>query len=199
MDITTGEKPLEARFQLTTADSRAFAAIAQGRTDTSKSGNLKRNLIMLLTVAVISGLMFKFLPNTAAPRPVNAANAPMTWQSVASLLAPMLLFLGFWGFLFYAQKKARAAAPAWNEPSVVSLDKNGVTQRAGAVTNNIEWRGIHRVLASSDHVGLFTSKDDGLVVPRRAFDADEDWHNYVNFAREHWQKAQPIVPPIANA
>ncbi len=199
MDSVTGA-PLVARFQFTKTDSRAFGAIAQGRTDTSERANRKSTILM--SGVMLVGASLPFLLNPKRGELLSGITEIFQSSNVASILGlvlPLIVFGAFWTFLIVNQKRAQKAMPAWNEPSTITLDETSVTQQAGAFSNRIEWRGFQKVVATGDHLCLFTTDNDGFVVPRRAFDCDDAWQRYVNFARQHWQKTQPAIPPIANA
>lgn len=119
-------------------------------------------------------------------------------MTVGALLLPFVIFTVFYLVILNSNKKAQRARPAFQNPSTIALDARAMTQNYGAFTNIVEWRGFTQVIASEEHLGLFTSATDGYVVPRRAFESDEQWQRFVTFARQQWEKTRPVVPPIAN-
>lgn len=199
METSPFPAPLEARFQLNPNDAKAFEALAKSGAGANASQRLFRSMLALFVLMAVASVVFKASLGPANPPRVVQANSGSVWLSLVSLLAPVALFAVFFFFILKANKKEQAARPAFQEPSTVSLNATGMAHHCGAFTNGIEWRGFTRVAVSNDHLALFTSATEGYVVPRRAFDAPDDWQRFVGFARQNWEQTRPPVPPIANA
>ena len=181
-------------------DARAFEAIAQGRTDTGPRANRKAKALTF--VACLFGALIPFLLNPNRGQFISDITGLFTrfdWMAFLGLALPLGVFGAFWIFIIISQRKARLTNPAFNEPSTIALDRQAMSQSAGTLSTRVEWRGMEKVTATNDHLCFFVSDNNGFVVPRRAFDNDDDWHSYVDFARQQWQNAQPVKPPIANA
>lgn len=195
MTISPTAGPLEARFQLTPADAEAFDAAAKGRSSANAVQRLIRALLALFALLIVATFVFS---NMVARNLPHAASEP-SFLSMIWPLAAIMLFLVFYFVVLQQRKNARAKLPAFTEQTTIAFDEIGVSQNVGAFSNRIEWRGFHKVIATANLLCLLTSANDGTIVPRRAFTSDDDWQRFVNFARESWQKTQPVVPPIANA
>ena len=135
----------------------------------------------------------------ATPTARIGTNGVVNLDNVFALLIPIGVFMVFWGLLMLNNRNARGKNPMFAEPTFLTLDENAMTRKCGAYFNRIEWHGIARVIHSDAHLILMTSPIEGFIVPRRAFNSDADWQRFVDFARGQWQRAQPIIPPIANA
>ena len=191
---------LAAHFQLEAADVQAFQRYASG--DKGKQLSPVQTLLALLAGVVIMGFFFYLtLPKSPATRPIRAAsNAGSPLFSVLSLFLPMLLFTGFWLFLISASKKANKKSPILQHPSTVTLSNEElrVEFASTAVTNR--WTGVSRVENTATHLFLFTQPADGFIVPRRAFNNDEEFEQFCGFARQKSEAARPPAPetpPIA--
>lgn len=191
---------LTAHFQLEAADVGAFQRYTNG--DKGKQLSPVQTLLALFVGMVIMGLFFYLtLSKSATTRPLRAApSASSPLFSVLSLFLPMLLFAGFWLFLITASKKANKKSPILQHPSTVTLSNEElrVEFASTAVTNR--WAGVSRVENTPSHLFLFTQPADGFIVPRRAFNSDEEFEQFCGFARQKSEAAKPPapqMPPIA--
>ena len=195
MDSTSA--PLEAHFQLDRDDAKAFELLAKGETGASGGGaqRLIRSLLVLVVMLVVASFVFR---SRVAPAPARIAPAPpgMTLASALSLLVPLVIFGAFWFFIIQSNKNQVANRSAFAEPSLVRLDDTGLTNVCGAFSNIIEWRGFTSVVASGEHLALYTGPNQGYIVPRRAFDSDAAWQGFVDFARRSWEGTNPFSRPV---
>lgn len=161
-------------------------------------------MLALFVLTLIVSIIFNRALPTNAPGAATGSFGGPTSTNGLLLLGPVLILVGliFMGFYWWAltvNKRANARRPSFIHTSTMRLDETGMMNHCDAFIFNVEWRGFTLVAASDGHLGLFTSATEGYMVPRRAFDSDDDWQRFVNFAREHWQQTQPAIPPIANA
>ena len=192
--------PLEARFQLTADDSKAFQTLGKAAGGNAAQ-RLLRSMLALFVLLLVASLVFSSELNR---RPTRAASAPTgsSWMSVLGLLIPVVIFAVFWFFITQASKKEAAKSVGFVEPTTMRLDAGGTTHVCGAYTNITQWRGIERIASNETHIAFFHDANQGYLVPRRAFESDQSWQRFVDFARERWEASRPIAspaPPIAAA
>ena len=193
MDNLPANAPLEARFQLNDQDLREKMKLAAMHTETRHNNAVNPLALLTLIFAPAYALWAPLLiPSLRAP-----SAAPLT--VILNVLVPQFIFAMVLFYLALVVFKARQKQRAFSEPNRVTLDTNGATQYITHRATSVQWRGIRRVVATNDTLGLLFGAGEGFIVPRRAFDSDDDWQRYVGFAQQHWQKTQSVLPPIANA
>lgn len=193
MDISPVAAPLEARFQMNYRDLREKLKLAAMHSETRLNNTVHPLALAALIFAPAYALWAPILS------PVLRAPGAWRWPGVLNMLVPQLIFaLSLFymaGMLFKLRQKQRD----FFESNSITLDTNGATRHTEDSANSVKWRGIRRVVATDEYLGLFVGAGEGFIVPRRAFNSDDDWQRFVNFARQQWQHTQPDVPPIANA
>lgn len=112
-------------------------------------------------------------------------------------MIPMIAFGIICVFALQNNKKAHLASPMFQHPSTVTLSPNGVRSDDGPETATVRWEGISRVANTSQHLFIFAQPKRALIVPRRAFDSDEEFARFADFARAQCEAAKPQTPPIA--
>lgn len=199
MDISPADAPLEARFQLNKDDVKASQALAKQGTNALTLQRLVRALLALFALVFVASVVFHRMLASRAATPGESEIIGAGLDKIFALLIPIGLFMVIWGLLMLKSKNALSKNPMLREPTLITLEENALTRHCGAFFNRIEWHGIARVIASDAHLILMISPTEGFIVPRRAFDSGADWQRFIDFARQQWQRAQPIVPPIAIA
>ncbi len=191
---------LTAHFQLEGSDVQAFQRYASG--DKGKQLSPMQTLLALFAGVVIMGFFFYLsLPKSPATRPIRAtpsASSPLF--SVLSLFLPMLFFVGFWLFLISAGKKSNKKSPILQHPSTFTLSNEELRVEFDSTTVTNRWAGVSRVENTAIHLFLFTQPADGFIVPRRAFNSDDEFVRFCEFAHQKSEAAKPLAPetpPIA--
>ncbi len=189
---------LTAQFQLENADLNAFKRFLDG----NKSGAsiLQKVKVPLILLLVILGATVFFKTQLPPVPSVPVRPVPQTSLWLSTIL-PVGLVIVFWGFIF-TNNRARRNAPILVNPSTVTLSDEDFRVEFGVTAISTQWKGVPRVEQTQTHVFLFTEARDGFIVPHRAFDSDEEFQQFCDFARHHQQAAQPNPPeppPIARA
>ena len=185
--------PLEARFQLNYQDLRAKIKLATLHRDTRPTNAINPLVFMV----------FIFLPGYILWAPLLVpslrASGVAHWPGVLHLIVPQLVFAATLLYMALFMFKLRHVQRKFSEPNRVTLDEYSATRHTTNSANVVQWPGIRRVVTTDDYLGFFTGAGECFIVPRRAFESNEDWQRFVTFAREQWQRAQPTIAPIANA
>ena len=193
---------LEARYQLTDEDNKAFQTLAKG----VNSGVAPKLQLLMFGALILFALGTSFYGTVVAkvkPRPApNLAGSSWMgspWASVLGMLIPIVVVGVFWLVIVRVGKAEQSKSTAFVEESIMRLDRVSATNICGPYTNITQWHGLVCVASSETHIAFLTNVNSGYIVPRRAFNDDQSWQRFVDFAREQWQQSQPTVPPIAAA
>lgn len=72
----------------------------------------------------------------------------------------------------------------------ITVDEGGIVSRVGEVYSNIPWSGAQRVADVRGCILLFTGRNSGLILPRRAFDTPQEADRMLAFAHQKTGAAQ---------
>ena len=184
---------MEARFQLNALDLSALRKIAALHRDTRLNNAINPLVLLALLVSTAYALFAPiFDPTLRAP-------ATTQWPGVLYFVAPFVVFDAALIYILVVISRARKEQRKFSEPNHVTLDRNGVTRHTENSAHTVQWRGIKRVAATDNHLCLLSGASAGFVVPRRAFESDDEWQRFINFARDHWEQTRPVPAPIAAA
>ncbi|HRF09148.1 MAG TPA: YcxB family protein [Xanthobacteraceae bacterium] len=67
--------------------------------------------------------------------------------------------------------------------SEISLTEQGIISRLGKVVSEIPWDAVQRVADARGCIILFTGRNSGLILPRRAFDSQAEADRILAFAK----------------
>lgn len=155
----------------------------------------------MVALLLVGTLVFKSqLPparsSSYAPRVHRSTN----WVALAPAVLPGVMFPIFYFLAVSSTKKARQNAPILQHPSTVTLSDQDFRVEFGSTSTTTRWDGVPRVENTPTHLFLFIQPKDGFIVPRRAFDSDEEFARFCDLARRHQEAARPLAPqppPIA--
>lgn len=68
--------------------------------------------------------------------------------------------------------------------SRISVTEHSIASHLGEVMSEIPWKAIKRVADSRGCIILFTGRNSGLILPRRAFDTPQDADQLLAFANQ---------------
>jgi len=192
--------PLTAHFQLEQADVDAFGNFLTlgGKVSGSKTQLIIRTLLILFGALLAFGIFFR--SQLPPPRPSyysRPASRGSNWLLLAPTVGPLLMVPIFYIIIVASNKKARQKLPILTNPSTVTLSEEGFRVEFGPTNNFTRWDGVPRIESTLKHLFLFTLPRDGYIVPHRAFDSDEAFARFSDFARAQCQAAKPQTPPIA--
>jgi hypothetical protein len=126
---------------------------------------------------------------------------PVTGPPGAALQAigvPFLLVCGFWLFMLWHHKPLRGFNT--RTPISIILSNEGIAHQSGDAQIQTPWSAIRKVEATQGHLFLWAPANRIFIVPRRAFDSDEGFVQFRDFARRYQEAAgrsEPESPPIA--
>jgi hypothetical protein len=72
----------------------------------------------------------------------------------------------------------------------ITVDESGMVSRIGEVYSNIPWSGVRRVADARGCILLFTGRNSGLILPRRAFASPQEADRMLAFAHQKTGAAQ---------
>lgn len=193
MNNSPNAESLEARCQLNYRDVAALRRIASTHAETRSKNTINGLVFLVMTFSPIYVLYAPiFFPEMRAP-------ATSSWPGVLNIAIPLLVFAFGLFYIALIMMRARKDQQNFSKDICIALTETDVTSQTETSIQTVKWRGLLLVVATKDHLCLFTARNEGFVVPRRAFDSEGDWQRFADFALEHWQRTQPAVPPIANA
>lgn len=123
---------------------------------------------------------------------------PVTGPPGAALQAmgvPLLLVCGFWLFLLWHHKPLRGFNT--RTPTSIIGSNEEIVHQSGATPIQTNWAAVRKIEATKNHLFLWVPSNKILIVPRRAFDSDEEFARFCDLARRHQEAAKPQTPPIA--
>ncbi len=119
-----------------------------------------------------------------------------TTLGLANLVFPVLfcvIYLPLWAFLAYGWKRRTALRVkhfakrpenrrmlGWRR---CSLQPDGLTLTTEDTSLTIKWEGVSRIAQTEEYGLLFITPRSAVIVPRRAFAAEEDFLAFVRMAR----------------
>jgi len=185
--------PLSVEFQMTRDDLRApmNKGTVKPATPIGRIIPILFGVIMLLAFALQPILLLRH------PRHRYAASQQAPWESVAGLVIPLLFFACFWFFIMRFSQNKSAALPRLNQPTEVSLGEDSLVNLCGDYLYSVKWPSVERIEVGKTHLLVWTEALEAVVVPRRAFDSDEAFTRFADFARAQCEAAKPLTPPIA--
>src|SRR5205807_312657 len=75
------------------------------------------------------------------------------------------------------------------EPQRLTLTPEGVTHTSALAANFADWSAVEKVVATADHAFIYTMTNAAYVVPRRAFEGEREFLDFVETARRYHQAA----------
>lgn len=122
-----------------------------------------------------------------------------TFHPYLGSFAPVLVVLAF-GALFYAFhtfilfprliRDTLGGQLIGQGESDIRVTAQGVSSRIGNVTSEIPWDAVQRVVDTRGCILLFTGRNSGLILPRRAFVSHEEADRMLAFAHQKTGAAQ---------
>lgn len=168
----TGAKPRQYRFQLTPADVIAYEVRTQ-----VLDWRIK---LMLLLLVSIAGLVLSAL---------TASIPAWLWWSLAALAAIAALAAA----VIYPNIQLRRRAAAYRLPvgdTVVTIERDAVTESAEGRTRRVSWRAIKSIAEGPGHLFL-TTQEGPIILPYGAFDDEADFLATSEAIREAVFRAKP--------
>lgn len=114
------------------------------------------------------------------------------WTILPALAVLALTYAAF--VVMPATLARRSRSVAMSRPITVELNAEGVVERTAAGHRLVRWFGLERVGRTSKYLFLCTDPSNAIIVPRRAFSTDDEWHRYSDYARQCWERALGRVP-----
>ena len=193
-----GVNSLVAQFQLQYDDWKAFGRFANGNKSGAATPRIIRTLFVLFSLLLIAGVVFR--ASLPPARPISYAptsSGASSWSTLLALVLPVVIFGVIYALALQTNKKARIESPIFRHPNTVTLATSDIRSECGPTTTTVRWQGISRVANTPQHLFIFTQPKNAFIVPRRAFDSDEEFARFADFARAHCEAAKPQTPPIA--
>ncbi|MEO1198345.1 MAG: YcxB family protein [Pseudomonadota bacterium] len=72
-----------------------------------------------------------------------------------------------------------------DEEITVTISETGIASEAEKFRGEINWPAIQRIIETPKHLFMTISKREAVTLPRRAFEAKEDYQAMRDFARAH--------------
>jgi hypothetical protein len=103
-----------------------------------------------------------------------------------------LLFYCFHSFILFPRliRDALEGQIISQGENEITVDENGVVSRIGTVYSNIPWSGVRRVADVRGCILLFTGRNSGLILPRRAFASPQEADRMLALAHQKTGAAQ---------
>jgi hypothetical protein len=70
----------------------------------------------------------------------------------------------------------------------VRLTDQGISTRHPNQESLFYWSKIREVAVRGSRVFLFTTPRCAIIIPRRRFETEDDFHAFSSAAREHWEQ-----------
>ena len=113
---------------------------------------------------------------------------------------PWLFFAGIWAFfvpysLRRNMKKKVARMVLGSDSSRItgqhklSLSSDAVTDKGNSGKTKTKWAEVHKVVATSRHVFIYISDTAAHIVPRRAFEDESKYREFVDMAMRYYKAA----------
>ena len=80
--------------------------------------------------------------------------------------------------------------PALKEAHTTEITPEYLRQQDATGETKTRWNGIHKVVETATHIVLWVSPSAAYVVPKRAFDSEENAALFAQNAVNYWQQAQ---------
>jgi hypothetical protein len=74
------------------------------------------------------------------------------------------------------------------------IDPEGMTLSEAEGSNRVAWTAVLRIASAEQHAFLYTTTNSAIIVPRRTFSSDEEFHKFVAMAREYRDAAVQNEP-----
>jgi len=71
----------------------------------------------------------------------------------------------------------------------VILTSDAVESSAGPSASRTLWEGVVKVAATETHLFIYLTKDQAIVIPSRAFESEDDFEDFIEFARQYHRVA----------
>ena len=138
-------------------------------------------------VGVIVG-MLALLPVIFAltdGRSLSHALAEIDLPFIALIAAILVAWIVAASVLAYLWRRRRKGPLG---PIVFSLTGDGVRFRNREMEGLVFWNAIRSIKTRADRTFLFLTSRSALILPRRAFDTDDQFDAFTSIARDEWAK-----------
>ncbi|HEX8551316.1 MAG TPA: YcxB family protein [Abditibacteriaceae bacterium] len=91
------------------------------------------------------------------------------------------LFFGFVALVLWTRRRQRAALaiePIFVEPHTLRIEPDGIHVRNALGDFHHYWRAIREIAHDDKYLYLWTDKDAALVVPKTAFNGDDEYQQF---------------------
>lgn len=187
---SVGSSTFTAQFQLQPGDVRALSRHVMRSRESVRA--IVGALLVLLALLFGSSFLYQRRLNFYYVHRIGPVTGP-PGAALQAMGAPLLLFCGFWLFLMWHHKPLRGFNT--RTPISITLSNEGITHQSSSEIQTT-WAAV-RIEATKNHLFLWVPSNKILIVPRRAFDSDEEFARFCDFARQRCEEQKPLVPPIA--
>tara|TARA_R110002072_G_C7730484_1_gene515703 strand:+ start:73 stop:618 length:546 start_codon:yes stop_codon:yes gene_type:complete len=162
---------MKASYELTADDLAAFTLC-----HSSTSPVVRRQRAGCLVGAVLLLLSLPTLLLTTSDKPI-AETAKNIWPLLAGPALFILFIIPYlkWRTANLSQRLLREGTNAgFYGQCTLSLDDNGLTETKESGDTSRKWAAVEKIVATQDHLFVYTSGIEAFVIPTRAFQTSED-------------------------
>ena len=174
---------MKTKYRNTYADLLAFICHHYSRLFTLQA-------ITLIFVAFTSMSTLREIPGDAA---IHVKIVTFVLKE-GILLGGYLLVIGLVSILGMASKLNKA----FFTEHTITIDEGGLTEETVFNRSEYKWAGIQKIIITNGYVFAFVSQHAAHVIPRRAFESQAEWDDFVaklKAFKDHSRLSSPPLPP----
>jgi hypothetical protein len=153
----------------------------------------RRFLVAWITIPVVMWTLFLLLPL------VLRRDEQTYWQGIVAIGWYFVMPLFFLAYYPWAARRRvtglihgmlkEGANRSLLGPRSITIDASGITSKSAVSTNSQSWGAVNRVVRTEESGYIYTSSVSAVVIPRRAFDSQTAFDEFLNEAESLRQAA----------
>lgn len=119
-------------------------------------------------------------------------SSPTSWiAQVASVVIPLVIIFFFWFLVLRTIRLKQGDASLFSHPQTLSLSLERLVWQFNGMQTTVIWSCVPDISSDTNSLYFFTGKDQGFIVPRRAFPNPEASEMFLKSSMALW-KGEPL-------
>ena len=181
---------MEVTYTLNPSDVSAFQKFVVSRGTRLKV--VRWIVYPLAALAVAAGISWGYFFPASNSSGHAVQSSPTDWiAQVASVVIPLVIIFLFWFLVLRSVRPKQGDASLFSHPQTLSLSPERLVWQFNGMQTTVIWNSVPDISGDANSLYFFTGKDQGFIVPRRAFPNPEASEMFLKRSMALW-KGEPL-------
>lgn len=185
---------MQITYSVQAADFDALSRQLKGTTGYSGRHFLRTISLLLVGVLTMSFVIYR-LPGQRPIVRAQSYDSSVLNSPIVILLGYVLPLICFVGFYFFIAKRKLLNVietnPDWSQPRVAEIAPEFLISRYASGESSSRWELMKKVAETDTHLFFLVTNIETHLIPKRAFDTEENAKLFAQTALSHWERAHP--------